>query len=596
MSWSIQKKRWYHHWLVWAVVVLSVACFLGWPKARAQFRRWNAGRQVHHAEERIAQGDFRQAMLAARSALDANPMDPKATRIMAVALEGGGAAAMAAQWRSRLDSITPGNLENILAWASDSLKGGDVAAAERILAMLKPAPVNDATYHATAAEVAAAKHDSAGTELHWAEAARLDPGDGRYRLRLAILRLGSRSAATHDAAVETLREFSVGTPEKLQALRALLADAANFRDWRRAYEFTNALVAEPGSTFQDKLTRLATLRAMKAAEATGYLTELRNGTLSNPGELYLLLMWMNQHDLALLVADWARTLPQDVTGLPPVCVAVADAYVRSSDWQRLREFLDERTWAEWDYMRRAFLARALERLDEGEQAAQEWKDGISAARSRADARERLERMVRLAIGWGWEQRAQEVMWSMAGSPNCPRWMLDALWLIEIENKDAVKLQKLAGILAQADAKSVEFRNNYAFFSLLVRSDDGNPHREAERLFNENPGNAAIAVTRGLSLCLQGKPTDAAGITGSLPPAELAKPQVALYHAIFLTAAGDTAKAAGFIPVAQGWKMFAEEKSLLDRVKLAAAKVAEDEAQVSSSTQTTVERKTPASLR
>lgn len=310
---------------------------------------------------------------------------------------------------------------------------------------------------------------------------------------------------------------------------------------------------------------------MKSGEATGYLTDLRNGALSNPGELYLLLMWMNQHDLALLVADWAHTLPQDVAGIPPVCVAVADAYVRSSDWQRLREFLDEHSWAEWDYLRRAFLARTLERSGEADQAAQEWKDGISAARSRADARGRLERMVRLAIGWGWEQRAQEVMWTMANSPDCPRWMLDALWLIAIENSDTAQLQKLAGILAKVDSKSVVLRNNYAFFSLLVRSEDGNPHREAEKLCAENPGNASIAVTRGFSLYQQGKTTEAAALTGSLPVEELRKPQIALYHAIFLTAAGEGTKAAEFLPVAQGWKMFAEEKALLERAKLTVAK-------------------------
>ena len=55
-------------------------------------------------------------------------------------------------------------------------------------------------------------------------------------------------------------------------------------------------------------------------------------------------------------------------------------------------------------------------------------------------------------------------------------MPDALWLIAIENSDTAQLQKLAGILAKADSKSATLRNNYAFFSLLVHSEDGNPHR------------------------------------------------------------------------------------------------------------------------
>ncbi len=172
-----------------------------------------------------------------------------------------------------------------------------------------------------------------------------------------------------------------------------------------------------------------------------------------------------------------------------------------------------------------------------------------------------------------EQRAEQVMWTLAASPGCPRWVLTpsgASW----NRSDTAQLQKLAGILAQADSKSAIVRNRYAFFTLLIRSEAGNPHREAEKLFNENPGNAAIAITRGLSLHQQGKHAEAVAVTGSLPSEELQKPQVALYHAIFLTAAGSD-EAAEFLPVAQEWKMFAEERALLERAQLAVTKAADE---------------------
>jgi hypothetical protein len=287
-------------------------------------------------------------------------------------------------------------------------------------------------------------------------------------------------------------------------------------------------------------------------------------------------MWMNQNNLAMMVSEWSRTLERDIIGVTPVCVAVADAYARSSDWQRLREFLDGGAWGEQEYLRRAFLSRALERLDEPEAGATEWNDGLSAARSRGDSRERLDRMVRLAIGWGWTHRAQEVMWSLAGTPACPRWILDRLWLVAIEKKDAAQLQKLAGVLARVDSKSVIFRNDFAFYSLLIRSDNGNPHGEAEKLFTENPGDQSVLLTRALSLYVQGDPAGAAALTGSLPAEALKRPRTALYHAIFLTAAGESAKASEFVTVAQDWKMFPEEKTMLDRAKTIATKAAGDQ--------------------
>jgi predicted Zn-dependent protease len=576
MSWSQHKsKRWYHHWLPWTLLILTLIAFSGWSRAKARYLRWNAARQVRRASDFLAQGDIRHAMLDAKSALDANPVNAEATRIMASALEKAGSAQAAAAWRSRLDSLSPENMENILAWASDSLKAGDVTGAERILGMVKPESQNNALYHATAAAAAMAKRDTASAEQHWAEASRLEPQEDRYRLPLAIIRLGSKNPRLRDSAVDILKEISGKPPKSIEALRALLADATKERDWVRAEDIANALVADPGATFEDKITRLATLRAMNSLESVGYLSDLRNEAIVNPAQFYTLLMWMNQNNLALMVSEWTRTLPPDVMGHQPTCVAIADAYARSLEWERLKAYAEERTWSDLDYMRRAFMARALEHLDDADGAAQEWKDGISAASGRADARQCLERMARAAINWGWNQRAEEVMWTLTTHHDCPRWVLEGLWSLCLERADTGILQKLAGIRVQADPKSVALRNTYAFFSLLIRSEDGNPHREAEKLFNENPGNATIAVTRGLSLFQKGNFAEAVKLTGGLSLEELQKPQIALYHAIFLTAVGETAKAAESLSVAQGWKMFAEEKTLLENAKRAATKAAEE---------------------
>lgn len=555
------------------MLLLVTGIFFGWSRIKGRYQRWNAGRQVTRAAELVVQGDYQRAIIYARKALDANPASSEATRTIAEALEGGGAQALAVSWRNRLDSLEPGNQANILAWAADALFAKDFAVAERVLGMLKPESRNDATYHAMAARLAAAKGDSPVAESHWTEAARLRPNEESYQLPLAIIRLKSKDREQRAAAIQMLTEIGSRPARGTEALRALLTDATECEDWKRAGDFADALVAAPGATFPDKLAKLWALRKMNDRESVGYIMELRDSSLSNPKDLYLLLMWMNQHDLALMVSEWSRTLSPDVIGMPPVCVAVADAYARGFEWQRLLDFAEAHPWADWDYLRRAFRARALERLGEVELGAQEWNDGITAARGGGESVDRLERMARLAIGWGWDQRAQEVMWSLAGSPSCPRWMLDLLWEVAIRNANTPQLQKLAGVLAQCDAKSVTLRNNHAFYSLLVRSEDGDPHREAERLLKENPGDASIVVTRCLSLYQQGKTAEALALTGSLPDEELKKPQAALYHAIFLTAAGESAKAAGFLSVAESRKMFPEEKTMLERAGLTATKAA-----------------------
>ena len=522
----------------------------------------------------LAEGDFKRAIMNASSALDANPVEVGAIRIIAKALDAF-ESPTAANWLSRLDSLQPGDTETTVAWALASLRIGDVASAEQILRTMKADQQETARFHFAAAKIAMAKRDTAGAAKHWAEACRLKPDDEGCRLALATIRLGSKRADEYQSAVDILSEIGRKPPKSLEALRALLGDALQRQEWKRAAGLADALVADPGAGFDDKLRRLATLRAMKAGAASGYLIELRDGALAKPDELYLLLMWMTQHDLSLMVSDWARTFRPDVITTPPTCVAVADAYVRTFEWEKLRDFLDGRAWGDLDYLRRTFLARALDRLGEGALSAQEWKDALSAARSREDGRRRLERMAKAVLNWKWNQRAEEVMWILSSYPDCPRWVLDGLWGLCLERSDTVQLQKISGMLSQSDSKSVLFRDNYSFFSLLIRSEDGHPQREAERLFKENPGKANVAMTLALSLYQQGKIAEAVALTGSLPPADLGKPQLAFYHSSFLTATGETAKAEEFLPAAQKWKMFPEERALLDRAKLTVAKAGEE---------------------
>ena len=568
---SVKKSR--RRYLAFALVILvCVATMVGWPRLKHRYLRWDAKNQIERAEQALAEKDYKHAAIIARAVLAANPTDVDASRLIARLLDASGSPE-AVQWRSRVDSLEPGNPENILAWAASAMKSGDITTAERVLNTLEPAARENATCHAILAQICQARRETEEAARHWAEAVRLDSQEPRHRLALGAIRLHSQDSKQRDEAIAMLTELAGKTPPSAEAIRLLLDYALRLEDWKKADELSKTLVADAGATFPDKLQRLTALRKMDMQEAPGYLVALRTECLANPDDLYLLLMWMNQHDLAMMVSEWSRTLQRDTIGVPPVCVAVADAYARGSEWQRLREFLDAGSWSEQDYLRRGFLARALERLDDAETGAQEWKDGVSAARSRGDSRGCLERMARLAIGWGWDQRAQEVMWSLAGSPSCPRWMLDVLWQIAIGRYDAAQLQKLSGVLALCDSKSVASRNNHAFYSLLVRSEGGDAHREAERLHQENPDDPVIAVTRALSLYQQGKIADAAALTGSLPAEELKKPQAALYHAIFLTAAGDGAKAAVFLSAAQHRRMFPEEKAMLERARLTATKAA-----------------------
>jgi hypothetical protein len=86
----------------------------------------------------------------------------------------------------------------------------------------------------------------------------------------------------------------------------------------------------------------------------------------------------------------------------------------------------------------------------------------------------------VAQSWRWDQRAEEIFWQVARTSHSPRWVLDSLWTIAASRADTEQLQQVAGFLAKADPRSVTARNNYTFLCLLTRTQEGDPHRTAER--------------------------------------------------------------------------------------------------------------------
>jgi hypothetical protein len=306
----------------------------------------------------------------------------------------------------------------------------------------------------------------------------------------------------------------------------------------------------------------------KDARSGPYLLELRDAALSEPAQLFALLMWMNTNDLSLMVTEWASRMPPELRSNPPVALGVAEANLKVSDWVKLHELATASTWGEMDYLRRAYDARALERLGEEAAAAGEWTKAVSAARGSPDG---LERLAKFALQAKWTKRAEEILWILAALPQSPRWVLDSLWKAAFKRGETAQLQKLSSAIAKKDPKSVASRNNYVFLSLLTRTDEGNPHLTAESLHREHPGNAMIASTYALSLYQQGKAEEAVAVMAALGAEELRQPQVALYYAIFLLAVGQPEIAEGYLKRSADWPMLTEEKALLARVKEAKLK-------------------------
>ncbi len=545
----------------------GAAAFFARPYAVAAYHRWNGQRLVRRAADSLAQGDPRRALLDAKTVLRHNLADPEAARIMAQALEALGLPD-AEEWRKRLDSLRPGDAENVPALARALLKSSGWQSAEQCLDTLAPAARDSAAFHTVAASIAMEKRDTVAAESHWAEASRLEPGDKRHRLTLAALRLESKVPGQREAALAALHGMRASPATSVEALRQLLADAIRRHETSAARDLADALVAEKTCTFNDRLARLTTLRLTDDARSTPYLLELRDAAMGDAINLYTLLMWMNANNLTLMVNEWVRWMPQEMITRPPAGLAVAEAFMRSGEWRRLEDLTGAAKWGHVDFVRKAFLACALEHLGEEEDGAKEWADAVAAVRGRGDA---LERLARFALQAKWGKRADEIMRTLATMPQCPRWVMDSLWKDAFQNGDTAQLQRISSAQAKADPKGIAARNNYAFLSLLTHNAEGNPQRIAETLHRERPENALVTSTYALSLYQQARAADAVALMAALKPDDLRQPQVALYYAIFLLADRQPEKADEYVKLSKKWPMLPEEKVLLERARAAGLK-------------------------
>ena len=67
---------------------------------------------------------------------------------------------------------------------------------------------------------------------------------------------------------------------------------------------------------------------------------------------------MNKVRLGSLAIDFANSLPPEKVQAWPVPSIVAESYVSVGAWSALEQFVANANWGQFDFLRRAFLARA----------------------------------------------------------------------------------------------------------------------------------------------------------------------------------------------------------------------------------------------
>lgn len=537
-------------------MVLIFACW----GARRTYVGWQEKRWIKRAAAYLELGDQRSASLALRAVLQLKPTSVAATRLMADLADRTHEKSNV-EWRRRVTALVPNSSADIIAWANSAILNNDFSTADKAMQQVPASGKDLASFHATAALLAQHHSDGKGAETEWEEAVRRAPSDNSYRLQLNLSQLKSSDPARHSAAEHALQELLKEPRQRVFAARALISDGAARRESvSELLDLARNLQAYPEATLADKIVYLDFLHQLNDSGFVSYLTALEKSTQSNPTDRGTLISWMSHNNFNLLALDFSKSAPPEALAKWPVPLALAEVYAGLAEWKKLRAKCESQNWTQFDFLRHAYLARALRAQDEPAAAEHEWAAAVKGA---AGDGENTLALLKTVAEWKWKVEMVELFWALSKYPDRQNEALQNLYSYYALSKDTQGLYRVLVRLAEIDPSNCDVQNNLAQVSLLLNAQPGEARRIAADIHQRKSGNAAYATTYAYSLLSSGKVREAEKVMNFLTAEQLRDPAISAYYGLCLAAANDP-RAREFLEAGRKAPLLPEEEQLVDR--------------------------------
>ena len=527
------------------------------------FHRWQERHLLRRSAAFLSGGDVKAAALSARRAFQMNPDNPDAARALAQIADRSGDRTALDWWRKVLE-LHPHTTEDALALVRSALRVNDLATAQKTLDVLDDEAKGTPGYHAASGRLAEMKKNLVEAERHWAEASKLAPDNTSYQFQLALIRLGTNDQAKRKSALEVLERLRTDPKQRAAATRTLILDGvAHHEETQRMHLLATELQSYPDAQFSDRLLYLEILRQLHDAGFEEYLKKLQQEAVSNPADLAGLLSWMSNNETAAAAVEFGNTLPTESLGKWPVLPALAEAYVSLKDWTGLERLARNTDWAPFDFLRHAYLARALRGQDKKFPAEQEWL----AAQKEASAQPgSLLALARTTAAWGWETETVDLLWVLAKGDETKLEALQTLYQHYAKQGDTSGLYRTLLRLVEILPGDLALQNNLAQVSLLLGADVERERKVAAEIRQKEPSNGAYVSTYAFSLYTKGDLKGALQAMGQLSQDQLRDPSVAVYYGLILAAVGQNEKAREYLGRATQANLLPEEKALVTKAE------------------------------
>ena len=547
--------------------IIAIACcivllLLGYAGFRG-YQVWKQNHWLVMAKNFAAKDDARNEILCLQQLLRLNPRNLEACRMMAGLTEAVHSPS-ALIWRQRTLELNPNSVADRLALVQTALVFKDYTTATNALAGVAAADQKSSTYQNLAGVIAIGLGQTAEAARHFSEAARLEPENPAPRLNLGVVRLhGSNTLDQAEARID-LKRISTGATNftmRCQAARELIGDALRSKDYSTALNLSQTLTQPTNAFFTDKLLRLDVLRETKNDGLEAATTQYQREAGTNIAEVAEMTTWLMTRKSPAIALTWLHTLPSAIQTNQPAALLIATCQVLEQDWNGLQSSLAKQNWAEQDFARHAFLARALRGQKLAGAATAEWE---LAYRYASNQKGTLLALFRLAAQWNWIDEGEEILWTVVNRYPEEHWAVQSLQQALIMGGRTRSLMQLFAVEAGRSPADMEIKNNLAMTSMLLGVQEQKPYELAREVYEKSPQNPSYASTYAYSLYLQKQYAAALKVMQKLTPKQLSDPSIAGYYGLILQATGDNAKARSYLDWTTKAKLLPEEKKLFQQ--------------------------------
>ena len=544
-----------------AAVALLLIIVFGTYGSRL-YSGWRESRLLKHASAMLERKDFVAANRLARQVLELDRDSLPAFYILADATEKQNSEETVS-WRAQIARLQPSNIDTQLNLASAALRFGQIDLARKTLERIAPVAQERAAFHVVAGWLARAEGNVAEQEQQFEIAVREDPKNDLYQFNLAAIQIRSPDPQKSAQARDNLERLTQVPEFRSGALRALLNNAVDRKDFEAADRFAQQLQMSPEVTFSDYLLCLNFYRKLNAKKFDALLEKVKPVAARNSTDVGLLMDWMNENGMATEVIKWMDKLPAETTARPPPAIAIAAAFAELKNWSRLRRWTRSESWASEDYLRLAYQAFAAHQSRQSASDAEFETLWRAAQHAAADEPDHQIKLARLASKWNLGIESEELWSRLSRNPPTRREALDSLYRLYRAKNDLKKLYDVLQRLHETSPNEVGISANLARLGLNIDQNTKQAQDLAKQAYDHAPDDLNCAITYAFSLYVQGRTTEGLEILQKLPPEQLHESHNAVYAAILYLDVNQIDAAKEYIQVAKSGPLYAEEKRLLE---------------------------------